>query len=108
MRCWQRNRYSTDGRLSIHPDAMQQEKHHIEAILSEFIITEFGVGDDGFSSESNLFEDGYVDSIHLETFFGFIERRFDVLLREDLFFDERITRISGIADMILELKELNI
>ena len=86
---------------------MQHEKHHIETILSEFITTEFGVDNDGFSSDSNLFEDGYVDSIHLETFFGFIEGRFEVLLREDLFFDERITTLSGIADIILELKEVN-
>lgn len=92
----------------MHPNAMQLEKRHIETILSEFITTEFGVGDDGFSCSSNLFEDGYVDSIHLETFFGFIERRFNVLLREDLFFDERITRISGIADIILELRKADI
>jgi acyl carrier protein len=86
---------------------MQVTKHHIEMILSEFIITEFGMGNEGFSCSSNLFEGGYVDSIHLETFFGFIEQRFDVLLREDLFFDERITSISGIADIVLELREVN-
>ena len=86
---------------------MPVTKHHIEMILSEFIKTEFGLGNDGFSYNSNLFEDGYVDSIHLETFFGFIEHRFDVLLREDHFFDERITSISGITDIILELREVN-
>ncbi|MCP4630558.1 MAG: hypothetical protein GY850_44655 [bacterium] len=86
---------------------MQITKLHIEMVLAEFITTKFGLGNDGFSYSSNLFEDGYVDSIHLETFFGFIEHRFEVLLREDLFFDERITSISGIADIILELREMN-
>ncbi len=86
---------------------MQVTKLHIEMVLAEFITTEFGLGNDGFSYSSNLFEDGYVDSIHLEAFFGFIEHRFDVLLREDHFFDERITSISGIADIILELREVN-
>lgn len=84
---------------------MPMPKHEIETVLSEFITLEFGAGDDRFSPGSNLFEDGYVDSIHLETFFGFIERRFDVLFREDHFFDERIATISGIADIVLELKE---
>jgi acyl carrier protein len=84
---------------------MNDTKQHIETALSDYITTTFGLGNGGFSCDSNLFEDGYVDSIHLETFFGFIETRFDVLLREDLFFDERITTISGIADIILELRE---
>ena len=76
----------------------------IEKILTEFIKTEFNVDDSGLSQTSNLFEDGYIDSVNLEAFFVFIENRFHILLSEDMFFDERIATISGIADIILELQ----
>ena len=84
--------------------AMNWSRDDIEKALSEFIRNEFGVDDNGFSNRSDLFEDGYVDSIHLESFFGFIEKHFDLVLNEDQFFDERISTISGIAEIILELK----
>ena len=87
---------------------MQWTTGDIEKQLSEFICTEFGVTDGGFSRKSNLFEDGYVDSIHLEAFFGFIETTFELTLQEDQFFDERIATVAGIAEIILEIKEANI
>jgi len=83
---------------------MYKERNHIEFVLEDFIRTQFEGEHDGFTRDSNLFEDGYVDSINLEAFFSFIESRFDVLFREELFFDERITTVSGIADIIVELK----
>ena len=86
----------------------QMTKQDIGDILFSYIRDTFDVADEGFSHESDLFEDGYVDSIHLEAFFSFIETTFDLILEEDHFFDERITTVSGIAEIIFELKEANI
>ena len=77
----------------------------IERILSAFLRDELGVEDEAFSEESDLFEEGYVDSIHLETFFGFVEDTFRVTLEEEQFFDDRIATVSGIARMVLELRK---
>ncbi len=80
------------------------EKNDIRGILLAFIRNEFGVDDRGFSADSNLFEDGYVDSIRLESFFAFLENSFELTFQERYFFDERISTITGIAEIIIEIE----
>jgi len=80
-------------------------KDEIKSILFNYARDQFSIDDENFSSEeSDLFENGYVDSLNLETLFSFIEDTFDVIFQEEQFLDERISTISGIADIIIELK----
>jgi acyl carrier protein len=72
--------------------------------LIEFLCNELGLSYDLITPEANIFEDGIVDSILIETFLVWIEDTFDVTLNESHFFDERFGKIAGITDIIQELK----
>lgn len=78
-------------------------KSEIKQILIDFLTMELGVDDDQFGPTSDLFEGGYVESIHLETFFGFIEQTFAITLEDDHFFDERAATAAGLAEMVAEI-----
>ncbi len=81
---------------------MSWSKKEIVKVLMGFVCNELGVDDPDFGPSSDLFEDGYVDSIHLERFFSFIEETFGIVLEEDNFFDPRIATLEGLSDLVLE------
>ena len=84
---------------------MNFNKIEIENVIQKFILDELDVENKNFTTKSNLFEDGYIDSVRLEKVFGFIEEYFVIMLDEDHFFDDRISSISGMSEIIMEIKE---
>jgi acyl carrier protein len=76
--------------------------NNIEGELFGFIKDHLDAVDDDLTFHSNLFEDGYIDSVRLEKLFGYVEDTFNLVLEEDHFFDERISSIAGIAEIIRE------
>jgi acyl carrier protein len=83
-------------------DNIQTEK--LQNKLIEYLCNELGVSNNSVTSEANIFEDGIVDSILIETFLVWIEDTFGVTFDEGHFFDERFGKISGITDIIQELQ----
>jgi acyl carrier protein len=77
---------------------------HIEHQLINYIRKKFDIIDEDLSPISDLFEDGYIESVHLEKFFSGIEQKYNIYFEEDLFFEDRISTIQGIAEIIVEKK----
>jgi acyl carrier protein len=80
------------------------ETESLQNKLIDFMCNELGVSDNSVTPEANIFEDGIVDSILIETFLVWIEDTFDITFDESHFFDERFGNISGIAEIIQELR----
>jgi len=59
--------------------------------------------DSRFSRQSNLWEDGYVDSIGVVELIGYIEDTFGVVLPDEALFDSAFTSIAGIARIVTAL-----
>jgi len=57
-------------------------------------------GDSRFSRQSNLWEDGYVDSIGVVELIGYIEDAFGVVLPDEALFDPAFTSVDGIATIV--------
>jgi acyl carrier protein len=82
----------------------------VEKIASElesFIRESFQVpdGDELFTRDVNLWEEGYVDSIGIVETLGFIEQTWKLRLPEEVVFDPRFTHIAGMAVVIEERLE---
>ena len=77
----------------------------VAASVETFIRTRSRVSaDDGrFSRTSNLWEDGYVDSIGVVELIGHIETTFDVALPDEALFDPDFTSVDGIARIVSAL-----
>lgn len=94
-------------RRSLKATDKSMHKDAIVAILMEHIRTHY-LGDiendDLFTLHSDLFEEGFISSIQFERFISFIEERFKVRFDEKYFFDERFSSVSGISDIILEIR----
>jgi hypothetical protein len=75
--------------------------------LESFIRESFQVpdGDELFTREVNLWEEGYVDSIGIVETLGWIEQTWRVRLPEEVVFDPRFTHIAGMALVIQERLE---
>lgn len=79
----------------------------IEARLEGFVRSQFSVspGDPGFDRKSDLFDQGYVDSVGAVEMLEFIAHAFDVEIPEvDLVSDEFAT-IEGIAQIVDRLAQ---
>jgi acyl carrier protein len=76
--------------------------NNVEGELFKFIKDHLNPVDENFTFHSNLFEDGYIDSVRLEKLFSYVEDTFNLVFEEDHFFDERISSIAGIAEIIRE------
>jgi acyl carrier protein len=77
----------------------------IAASVESFIRARFRVSidDTRFSRQSNLWEDGYVDSIGTVELIGFIEATFGVVLPDEALFDPDFTSVGGIAAIVNRL-----
>lgn len=60
--------------------------------------------DSRFSRQSNLWEDGYVDSIGVVELIGFLEATFGVALPDEVLFDPDFTSVDGIARIVSGLE----
>ncbi|HJK94113.1 MAG TPA: phosphopantetheine-binding protein [Polyangiaceae bacterium LLY-WYZ-15_(1-7)] len=71
--------------------------------LEAFIRERFRVADDDtlFDRETNLWEEGYVDSAGVVEVLAFLEDAVGARLPEDLLFDPEFTSIDGMARLSL-------
>jgi acyl carrier protein len=74
----------------------------IAAALETFIRESAQVPDEDsdFGQSSQLFDDGYVDSLAIVALMAFIEASFDVELAEEDLFDIRFATIHGMSGII--------
>ncbi len=56
-----------------------------------------------FSRQSNLWEDGYVDSIGVVELIGYIEGTFEVAVPDEVLFDPDFANVDGIARIVFAL-----
>lgn len=82
---------------------MTQEE--VAARVEEFIRARFRVAteDRSFSRKSNLWEEGYLDSIGVVELISHIESTFDVGLPDEALFDPDFTNVEGIAKLVSAL-----
>ena len=86
------------------------EKENITNTLLEFVRSTYPHGKediDLLNENSDLYEEGYIDSIEFEKFISFIEDRFRITFDESHFFDNRFASIGGITEIIFEIGSKN-
>jgi acyl carrier protein len=59
--------------------------------------------DPRFGQNTNLFEDGYVDSIGLAELIGFLEDEFGVDISDELLVSDQFKTIVGISETVCRL-----
>lgn len=74
-------------------------QEQIEEIVEEYIRSRFRVqsDDDLFGRDVNMWENGYVDSAGVVELLAFLEKRFEIKIGEEAFFDPDFTNIRGIS-----------
>jgi len=84
-------------------DAPLEEQ--IAADIESFVRvrSRVSVDDSRFSRDSNLWQDGYLDSIGVVELIGHIEETFGVAVPDESLFDPGFTSVDGIADIISRL-----
>jgi len=77
----------------------------VAASIEAFIRVRSRVSADDrrFSRQSNLWEDGYVDSIGVVELIGHIESTFAVTIPDETLFDPSFTSVEGIARIVSSL-----
>jgi acyl carrier protein len=77
-----------------------------EAVIEAFVRSKFDVAasDPGFSRKSDLYEDGYIDSVGIVELLAFLETEFDVEVPEAELLSEDFSTIEGIARTVCRLK----
>jgi len=56
------------------------------------------------TGDSDLYEDGYIESRDFQDFINRMEQRFQLTVDEEYFFDERFSTIAGVAEIIIEIR----
>ncbi|UCH94840.1 MAG: hypothetical protein JSV88_31920 [Candidatus Aminicenantes bacterium] len=59
---------------------------------------------DTLTDDSDLYEDGYIESRDFQDFINRMEQQFQLTISEDYFFDERFSTIAGISEIIVEIR----
>ncbi|HTF88629.1 MAG TPA: acyl carrier protein [Planctomycetota bacterium] len=74
----------------------------VASSIEAFIRERFQIARDdaGFTRQSSLWEEGYLDSIGVVELVVFIESTFGVMLPDEAFFDPAFTTIDGIARIV--------
>jgi len=57
-----------------------------------------------FGQRTDLFDNGYVDSVGLAELICFVEEEFGVEIPDELLVADEFTTIAGISDAVLELR----
>ena len=75
--------------------------------VEAFIRTQFDVSetDPRFSRDSDLFEQGYVDSVGVAELVGYLEEDFGIEIPEHDLLSDEFSRIHGIAQIVSRLAE---
>lgn len=78
-------------------------KETIEKDLTAYLKQELNVEEE-IETSMDLFEEGIIESVFLEKYFSFVEQKYSIEIDEKFFFDDKIASVSGLAEIILELK----
>jgi D-alanine--poly(phosphoribitol) ligase subunit 2 len=83
------------------------ELHSIEHRIEDFIRTKFSVSltDPRFGLETDLFEEGYVDSMGFGELLAFLSGEFEVELSDDDLLSYEFATIAGMARIISQYLE---
>jgi acyl carrier protein len=75
----------------------------VAAAVEEFARREFSIkpSDRRFDRKTDLFEDGYVDSIGVIELIQFLERTFAIEIPEADLFSSEFSTIDGIANIVI-------
>jgi acyl carrier protein len=86
---------------SMSPTQIAQE-------LERFIRTRFQVSADDFTfgEDTNLWDEGYLDSLGITEVIAFLESRFKVRVSTDVLFDPDFVCIHGMARLTFELNHV--
>jgi acyl carrier protein len=85
-------------------DKVPTSRSSIAAALETFIrqAAQVPAEDSDFGRSSQLFDDGYVDSLAVVALMAFIEASFGIELAEEDLFDIRFATIDGMSEIIAE------
>jgi len=77
----------------------------VAARIESFLRAHLGLAADDrwFSRRTNLWEDGYVDSIGVVELIDFIETTFGIVLPDEALFDPQFTSVEGMGRKVSEL-----
>jgi acyl carrier protein len=77
----------------------------VAAHLEAWIRAQFSVSpaDPRFGRDTDLFDNGYVDSVGLAELIGFLEAEFCLEIPDDLLVSDEFTTIDGISDAVCRL-----
>jgi acyl carrier protein len=80
-------------------------KTTIASRIEEYIRNQYRVSssDTYFSTEVNLWEEGYLDSLGVVEVISFVETTFEVTIPEIALFSEDFTNINGMAGIVADL-----
>jgi acyl carrier protein len=84
---------------------MTNSRGAIADAIEHFIRTEYliSASDPAFTREAHLFELGFVDSVGFIELLAFIQARYGVELAGENVFNEKITSIDGISEIVWSL-----
>ena len=84
---------------------MTNAREAIADVIEHFVRTEYLVSaaDPAFTREAHLFELGFVDSVGFIELLAFIQARYGVELAGEHIFNEKITSINGISEVVCSL-----
>ncbi|HVS18813.1 MAG TPA: phosphopantetheine-binding protein [Planctomycetota bacterium] len=80
---------------------MERIAASIEAFVR--VRSRVSVDDSRFARDSNLWQDGYLDSIGVVELISHIESTFGVAVPDETLFDPGFTSVDGIADIVSRL-----
>jgi acyl carrier protein len=73
--------------------------------MEAWVRTQFAVSpvDPRFRRDTDLFDNGYVDSVGLAELIGFLEDEFGVEIPDELLVSDQFTTIEGISQVVCRL-----
>ena len=76
----------------------------VETPLENYIRTQFNISptDPGFDRETDLFENGYVDSVGVVELLGFLQEEFRVEVPDDDILSDDLSNIAGIGRIVIQ------
>ncbi|HEX5146490.1 MAG TPA: acyl carrier protein [Conexibacter sp.] len=77
----------------------------VAASVERFVRGRFGVdpGDARLARSTDLFEEGWIDSVGLTELLAFVEREFGVAVPDEALLSDAFASIDGVAAVVAEL-----
>lgn len=79
----------------------------LKDVISEFIRTEIihGVEGSTLPHDSQLLDEGILDSLGLQRLLSFLEKKYDIMVEDDFLMPEYFTTVESIASLIDGLRK---